>query len=67
MFAEPAPPDERADPPLMPMPRQVERVGVENFGRSRLEVAHVLASRMLGQTSHFDGAKGRPRPNAVRE
>eukprot|EP00969_Alexandrium_andersonii_P068775 3033575-Alexandrium_andersonii.AAC.1 len=66
-FAEPAPPDEAYDPPLASMPSRVERADMETFGRSRLEVAHVLVHRMLGEKSQFNGAKGRPRPSIVRE
>eukprot|EP00969_Alexandrium_andersonii_P144822 6404226-Alexandrium_andersonii.AAC.1 len=38
-----------------------------NFGRSRVEVAHILTSRMLGVVSPFDRARGRPRPKPIRE
>eukprot|EP00969_Alexandrium_andersonii_P359887 15454158-Alexandrium_andersonii.AAC.1 len=51
---------------MMPTPPEVEQVDVANFGRSRVEVSHVLASRMLGKESPFDGASGRPRPSPIR-
>eukprot|EP00969_Alexandrium_andersonii_P214582 9476941-Alexandrium_andersonii.AAC.1 len=49
--ADPVPDGEVVDPPMMPMPRDVEFVDVADFGRSRLEVMRSLASRMLGATT----------------
>eukprot|EP00969_Alexandrium_andersonii_P286610 12670201-Alexandrium_andersonii.AAC.1 len=50
----------------MPMPPEVEQVDMENFGRSRREVSNIVARRVLGQESQFDGASGRPRPSPIR-
>eukprot|EP00969_Alexandrium_andersonii_P334941 14802663-Alexandrium_andersonii.AAC.1 len=48
----PVPHGEAFDPPTMPMPPEVEQVDMANFGRSRMEVSHIIASR--------------PRPSPIR-